>query len=88
MPVLERYAWTGFISQAGVALGLAVLIRRTFPDWGGPLQTLVISMIAIHELIGPVLFRWGLDRAGEIEETASRNLLRSLGVKMLAMSER
>lgn len=70
VPVLERYAWTGFISQAGVALGLAVVIHGAFPDWGGPLQALVISMIAIQQLVGPVLFRWGLDRAGEIEETA------------------
>jgi len=29
-------------------------------------QTLVVSLIALHQLIGPVLFRAALARAGEI----------------------
>lgn len=63
---LARYGWTGFISQAGVALGLAVLAGRAFPEWGAALQALVVAVIAIHELIGPICFRWGLGRSGEV----------------------
>ncbi len=63
---VARYGWTGFVSQAGVALGLAVVIGRSFPDWGPALATMVVAVIAIHELIGPVCFRWGLERSGEV----------------------
>lgn len=59
-------AWTGLVSQAGVTLGLVIIINAEFPDWGGRMQALVVAMIAIHEMIGPILFRSGLARAGEI----------------------
>ncbi len=58
--------WTGLVSQAGVTLGLAVLIAREFPDWGVAVQGLVVALNAIHAVIGPILFRAGLARAGEI----------------------
>ena len=58
--------WTGLVSQAGVTLGLAVLIAREFPEWGVAVQSLVVALNAIHAVIGPILFRAGLARAGEI----------------------
>jgi len=62
----SRLAWMGLVSQAGVTLGLAILIANEFPGWGDRLQTLVVALIAIHELVGPVLFRIALVRAGEV----------------------
>jgi len=59
-------AWMGLVSQAGVTLGLAIIIARDFPDWGPRVQILLVSLIALHELIGPILFRNALARAGEI----------------------
>lgn len=58
--------WMGLVSQAGVTLGLVILVASEFPSWGIRLQSLMVAMIAIHELIGPVLFRAALARAGEI----------------------
>jgi Kef-type K+ transport system membrane component KefB len=65
-PVVRRYLWLGFISQAGVTLALAGIVARTFPDWGSQVQALMVAMIAIHELLGPIGFQWALARAGEI----------------------
>ncbi len=59
-------AWMGLVSQAGVTLGLAILINAEFPDWGARLYALIVSMITLHEAIGPILFRSALTRAGEI----------------------
>ena len=56
----------GLVSQAGVTLGLAILINAEFPDWGGKLYALIVSMITLHETIGPILFRAALTRAGEV----------------------
>lgn len=58
--------WLGLVSQAGVTLGLATIIAREFPSWGGPLQTIVLALTALHVLVGPVLFRAALARAGEV----------------------
>ncbi len=63
---IQRYAWTGFISQAGVALGMVMLAARAFPTWGAELQIILVAMVAMHELVGPILFLSGLRRAGEI----------------------
>lgn len=65
----QRLAWTGFIGQAGVTLGLASIIGRAVPDIGSDLQTLIIATIAINQVIGPIAMRWALARAGEAKET-------------------
>ncbi|HUE77225.1 MAG TPA: cation:proton antiporter [Longimicrobiales bacterium] len=72
-PEVRRYAWLGFISQAGVTLGMVVIAARSFPEWGAELQTLFVAMVAIHELIGPVLLQKGLERAGEVGQRSSRS---------------
>ncbi|MEX2272733.1 MAG: cation:proton antiporter [Vicinamibacterales bacterium] len=58
--------WMSLISQAGVTLGLTLIAAQEFPTWGVPFQTLMVALIAINQLIGPVLFRNALARAGEI----------------------
>lgn len=58
--------WRGLVSQAGLTLGLTVIVASEYPTWGAPLQTIMVAMIALHELVGPVLFRSALARAGEI----------------------
>ncbi len=64
---IRRYAWMGFIGQAGVTLGLAIIVGRTLPgEIGSFIKTIMIAAIAINQLLGPVLFRFALDKAGEI----------------------
>lgn len=58
--------WMGMVSQAGVTLGLVLIIAGEYPTWGTSIQTLALALIAIHQLLGPVLFRTALARAGEI----------------------
>ena len=65
-PQVTRFAWTGLVSQAGVALGLATIVADRLPVVGVAMQTLIVGVIAFNESVGPVLFRRGLDRAGEI----------------------
>jgi hypothetical protein len=54
------------VAQAGVTFGLAALVAGEFEDWGAKVQTLIVAISALHVLIGPVLFRSALARAGEI----------------------
>jgi hypothetical protein len=37
-----------------------------FPEWGTDLVTLFVAMVAVHELVGPVLFQSALGGAGEV----------------------
>jgi Kef-type K+ transport system membrane component KefB len=63
---LKDLLWRGLVSQAGLTVGLTVIIATTYPDWGVPLQTLTLALIALHVVIGPILFRSALARVGEI----------------------
>jgi len=67
-PAMARDGWLGLISQAGMALGLAQLARRAFPEWGVSLETLIVAMIGVHQVAGPICFRMALVRAGEVTE--------------------
>ncbi|HYU90524.1 MAG TPA: cation:proton antiporter [Gemmatimonadales bacterium] len=65
-PAMARDGWLGLISQAGMAMALAQLARRAFPEWGVSLETLIVAMIGVHEVAGPICFRMALVRAGEV----------------------
>ena len=67
-PVVQRLAWTGLVSQAGVALGLASIVADRLPRIGVAMQTLIVGIIAFNETVGSVVFRRGLELAGEIQE--------------------
>ncbi len=71
-PRFRRFLWMGLISQAGVTFGLAALVRRTFPTFGPGVEVLVVAMVTLHELIGPVLTRRALQRAGEVPAERDR----------------
>ncbi len=60
----RNYAWTGFIPQAGVTLGLATIIS-TIPYIGPEMKTIIVAAVAVNQLVGPLIFRYGLIKSGE-----------------------
>lgn len=54
--------------QAGVAVGLVILIQEDarFGDIAGLFATVVLTVVTVNEIIGPLLTRIALRRAGEI----------------------
>jgi Kef-type K+ transport system membrane component KefB len=63
--IIQNLSWMGFISQAGVALGMVIIIERTFPQWGSALKSLILAVIAINQIIGPVFLQKIIYKAGE-----------------------
>jgi Kef-type K+ transport system membrane component KefB len=64
--VVRENLWLGFFAQAGVTLGMAVIVADTFPGWGTTFKNVVVGAIAVFQLAGPVLLKYSLARAGEI----------------------
>jgi hypothetical protein len=56
------------IPQGGIVIGLALLLARedAFSDTASLIIGVVIGAALVHEIVGPVLSRWALMRAGEI----------------------
>ena len=74
-PDPARYAWTGLVSQAGITLGFASVAANEFGGWAAQVQLLLVGAIAVNELVGPVVFRRGLVKAGELDPPGPRPLL-------------
>ncbi|MBC8073011.1 MAG: cation:proton antiporter, partial [Deltaproteobacteria bacterium] len=64
-PVVHRWVGFGLLPQAGLALALALLMIKTFPAVGEGAGTLVLGIVALNEMVAPVLYRFALVRSGE-----------------------
>jgi len=73
-PVLRTWAWSGLVSQAGLTIGLTLVVAREFPSIGPPFRALAIATVAINEMIGPILFKLALDRGGETSQERTTGL--------------
>ncbi|MDP8219879.1 MAG: cation:proton antiporter [Candidatus Stygibacter frigidus] len=81
--VITKYIGLGILSQAGVAIGLSLLVKQNYTGLGAVVDTATgtthgdvigITVIAtvtatsiIFEIIGPILTKVALTRAGEIK---------------------
>jgi len=59
-PVFNRNAWMTYVTQAGVSIGLAQIAARQFPEIGIYLNTVVLAIIAVNQIIGPITFKLAL----------------------------
>ena len=64
-PRTRRWIWACLVPQAGVAIALASEVGTAFEatSWAAPLTALLISCVAMNEIIGPPLMRIALRRA-------------------------
>jgi Trk K+ transport system NAD-binding subunit/Kef-type K+ transport system membrane component KefB len=61
----NHIGWMPYITQAGVALGLATAVAAEFPDWGVQFETVIVAVIVMNQFIGPPLFKWAIHQLGE-----------------------
>ncbi len=64
----RKYLGPALIPQAGVAIGLSLAASTAFPQFGTQIRTVILCGTLIYELIGPVITKTCLKKAGEIRE--------------------
>ena len=74
---IRRYLGMGILCQAGVAIGLALVVKNEFSqlsaggmDLGTSVLTSVTATSIFFNIIGPIFARIGLLKAGEIQRSA------------------
>lgn len=60
------YLGITLLPQAGVALGMCVT-ASTLPGDGALIRNIVLFAVLIYELVGPVMTKWALTKAGDIQ---------------------
>ena len=61
--------WLGLtlVPQEGVAIGLATSAAATLPEYGATIRTIVLCGVVVYELVGPIITKTALKKAGEIQ---------------------
>ena len=71
-PNIRKYLGFTLLPQAGVAIGMAVLCSNAFsatnPELANQITTVVLCATLIYELVGPVITKIALSKAGEIQK--------------------
>ncbi len=62
---IKKHSWTAYIANAGLALSMLIIIDETFDGWGAVFKSIMLSVIAVNQIIGPILFKFGLGKTGE-----------------------
>ncbi len=65
-PTVRKYLGFALIPQAGVAIGLATVSMSVVPEHGAAIRTIILCGTVIYELVGPVVTKLALKKAGEI----------------------
>jgi len=66
---IENWLGLGLTPQAGVALGIGLVAKSTFPEFGNYIFTIIAATTVIFELVGPLLTKFSLMKVGEITST-------------------
>ena len=71
-PNVKKYLGITLLPQAGVAIGMANIAKAAFGATGQTIYTVVICATLVYELVGPLLTKWALEKAGEIKQNTGR----------------
>ncbi|NLM96965.1 MAG: cation:proton antiporter [Halanaerobiaceae bacterium] len=68
---VHKYLGFTLLPQAGVAIGLSMVAKGILPDpYGEQVRTIVLAGTMVFELIGPVITKYALIKAGEIKQVS------------------
>lgn len=64
---IVKYLGITLLPQAGVALGMSVTAQSLGVTEGAMIRNIVLFSVLVYELVGPMLTKWALTKAGEIK---------------------
>lgn len=77
-PTVQKYLGITLFPQAGVALGMTLIAQTILPIQGATITNITLFSVMIYELVGPLLTKIALTKAGEIkpeERKSSRGVM-------------
>ncbi len=79
---VTRYLGITLLPQAGVALGMCLMVGDLGSYEGRLIRNIVLFSVLIYELVGPTLTKWALTKAGDIQpkshEVVNRRQMKTL----------
>lgn len=69
---VKKYLGWGLVPQAGVAIGLTIVAANIVPEYSAKISAVILSATFIYELVGPLITKTALTKAGEITPELSK----------------
>jgi len=64
---VRMYGGAGILAQAGIAIGLCMIVEQHFKHIGPTITSTVLSSVVLFEIAGPIVLRWVLIKSGEVK---------------------
>ncbi len=71
---IRNYLGAALLPQAGVAIGMAQIVMSQLPAYGSQVRAVVLTATLIYELVGPLITKIVLTKAGEISPERKKQL--------------
>ncbi|MCA9247363.1 MAG: cation:proton antiporter [Planctomycetales bacterium] len=65
-PKVKQWLGATLLAQAGAAIALASLAAERAPEIGEHLLTIILGTVVVFEIVGPLVLRFAVIRAGEV----------------------
>ncbi|MBQ3058294.1 MAG: cation:proton antiporter [Clostridia bacterium] len=75
-PKIQKYLGITLLPQAGVAIGMSAIVIETMGAEGVLVRNIILFSVLIYELIGPMLTKIALTKAGDIKEKTTEGFNR------------
>ncbi|NMA94538.1 MAG: cation:proton antiporter [Clostridiales bacterium] len=63
---IVKYLGMSLLTQGGISIGLSMVIREELPQLSNSITTVILFSVLIYEIIGPILAKIAITRAGEV----------------------
>ncbi len=73
---IQKYLGITLLPQAGVAIGMSAIVIETMGTEGVLVRNIILFSVLIYELIGPMLTKIALTKAGDIKEKTTEGFNR------------
>lgn len=74
---VKKYLGITLLPQAGVAIGMAQIASSSLGEYGSQVMAITLAATLVYEIIGPILTKISLTKAGEIDKPEKKNKLQT-----------
>lgn len=71
--VIQKYLGMSLLTQGGISIGLSAIVRAQLPEYGESIVTVILFSVLVFEIMGPILAKVAITRAGEVDGMLRRD---------------
>ncbi|MEY8291772.1 cation:proton antiporter [Carnobacteriaceae bacterium 52-44] len=63
---IQKYLGLSLLTQGGISIGLSSIVQSELPQFSGSIVTVILFSVLVFEILGPILAKVAITRAGEV----------------------